>query len=599
VVASECGKQEKARIEWLLTQPEDDSPVLWCKMSFLNTLRSFLLFLSLIAPVGEVAAQMPVPALPKAYLDSTYHAPVGGTTRQPHNAAELKTALEAAQPGDVIVLDAGASYQGNFTLPAKANPEHKWIYLVSSKLSSLPNPGTRVAPADAANMPKIVTSNASAAITISPGASNYRFVGLEITSASTQGCKPPANCFSYQLIYVAGVPEQPLPDSITVDRCYLHGSPTQDVRQGIIANGSNIAVVDSYISDIHQSNIDSQAIVAFFSPGPMKIVNNFLSATTENVLFGGAGGKRQLWVPSDIEIRNNWFYKPPEWAAAGVTIPPHNQWTEKNLLEFKNARRVLVDGNTLENSWVSGQTGFAVLFTVRTGQSGDIAVVDDITLSNNVLKNVTSGFSTLYHDNSCGKPPYAECANQGEARRIKIDNNLILFRDPQLPGTTKNWGLQLDPGMTDFVFQHNTMVPAAGTDCYQSIYFNMYQDMKWPPTEPVTTNVWILDNALCRQPTGAWGGQGTAGLTNYMGDPAPLDPRFVGNVMYVPGNNKVQTFPATNVSTKSPVKFADLGNGKFQVSVPDGAKTSDGKPAGVEPGKLSTLSGSAEKPPGH
>jgi hypothetical protein len=525
---------------------------------------------------GTSSEQLPVPQLPQIYIDTTFNLPQGATWKA-HTSTDFTNALNAANPGDTIVLDAGTTYSGNFTLPVKSNANHQWIYIISSALNSLPAPGTRVNPTtDAANMPKIATPNVSPAITIPPGASNYRFVGLEMTSVSTQGCHPSVNCFSYQLIYMAGKPAQGLPDSITVDRCYLHGSPTQDVREGIIANGSNIAVVDSYISDIHESTIDSQAIVAYFSPGPIKIVNNFLSATTENVLFGGAGGASNPWVPSDIEIRNNWFYKPPEWAAVGVTIPPNNQWKEKNLLEFKNARRVLVDGNTLENTWVSGQTGFAVLFTVRTGQSGNLAVVDDITFTNNLLKNVTSGFSTLYQDDSCGKPPYQQCTNLGETKRILVYNNLILFRDPHLPGTPANWGLQLDPGMTDFVFQNNTTVPAAGTDCYQSIYFNMYQGMKWPPAEPLTTNVWLLDNALCRQPTGAWGGQGTAGLTNYMGDPAPLDPRFVGNAMFVPSSDKVETFPPGNISTKDAFTYVDPAAGNYQLVTPNAGTTTSG-----------------------
>jgi len=570
---------------------------LWCNMSPLNILRGFLV-LAMIVQMTLAKAQMPVPALPQVQIDTTYHAPTGGKTWQAHNAAELKTTIEAARPGDVIVLDAKVTYEGNFVLPVKADPEHKWIYLVSSELSRLPDPGTRVAPANAVNMPKIVTPNVNPAIAVPPGASNYRLVGLEITSASTQGCKPPGNCFSYQLVYVGGLPGQPLPDSITVDRCYLHGSPTQDVRQGVIANGSRIAVIDSYISDIHQSVFDSQAVLAYFSPGPIKIVNNFLSATTENILFGGAGAKKNSWVPSDIEIRNNWLFKPLEWAAVGVTIPPHNQWVEKNSLEFKSARRVLVDGNIMENTWVSGQTGFAVLFTVRTGQSGDVAVVDDITFTNNVLKNVTSGFSTLYYDNSCGQPPYTECTSQGEARRILIYNNLVLFRDSHLPGTPANWGVLLNPGMTDFVFQHNTTVPAPGADCYQSIFFNMYQNMKWPPAESVTHNVWILDNALCRQPTGGSGGQGTTGMTYYMGDPPPLAPRYRGNVMYVSGNNKMETFPPGNLSTKTPIKYTEL-NGKSLLTVPEGAKTTDGKTAGVDVNKLSTAGlGSAEKTSG-
>ncbi len=332
-------------------------------------MRSFLfVFLLLFTVVG--AAQPPVPQPPQAYIDTTFDRPAGATLPA-HTSTEFKQALSSAKPGDTIVLDAGANYQGNFTLPAKSNPNNKWIYVVGSALASLPAPGNRVNPAtDAGKMPKVVSPNTVAAFTFEPGANHYRLAGLEVYSASEQGCGATQNCYSQQLVNIASVPDKPLVDSITVDRCYLHGSPTQDVRVGVVANGSNIAVIDSYVSDIHQSTNDSQAVLAYYSPGPLKITNNYLEATGENIMFGGAGGLGNPWVPSDIEIRGNYLFKPMSWAQAGITLPPGNKWAVKNLLEFKSGRRVLVDGNMMENVWVSAQMGFAIMLTPRTNSSG-------------------------------------------------------------------------------------------------------------------------------------------------------------------------------------------------------------------------------------
>ena len=39
-------------------------------------------------------------------------------------------------------------------------------------------------------------------------------------------------------------------------------------------------------------------------------------------MFGGGGGADNPYVPSDIEIRNNHFFKPEWWAAPGITLPP-------------------------------------------------------------------------------------------------------------------------------------------------------------------------------------------------------------------------------------------------------------------------------------
>lgn len=88
-------------------------------------------------------AQKPVAELPRVYIDTTWNPPLGGTTWAMHTAAQLSSALNSAAPGDIIVLDAGTTYSGNFVLPAKLNPNNKWIYVSSSALANLPQ-GKRV-----------------------------------------------------------------------------------------------------------------------------------------------------------------------------------------------------------------------------------------------------------------------------------------------------------------------------------------------------------------------------------------------------------------------------------------------------------------------
>jgi len=528
-------------------------------------------------------SQVPVAQLPQTYIDTTYSAP-SGTVWAAHTSAQLGSALSSANPGDMIVLDAGATYTGNFTLSAKSNPNNQWIYIISSALASLPAPGTRVNPVtDAVNMPKVVTNSMAGVFNLPAGTNHYRFVGLELYSTSNQGCNPnsspPVNCYSYQLVFANSVPNKAMVDSMTVDRCYLHGSPTQDIQHAIEANASNFAIVDSYISDIHQSINDSQAIMAYYSPGPLKIVNNYLSATGQEIMFGGAGGLANPWVPSDIEIRNNYLFKDPTWAQPGVTLSPNNKWVVKNNLEFKSARRVLVDSNTIENIWVSGQSGYSVMLTPRTNSSGLLAVVDDITIRNNIFKNVTAGFDHLAWDNNClvGNG----CTNVGESKRVNIVNNLILFRDPKLPGGASNSGLLVLRDTVDLLFQHNTLIPAAGyTSCNWSVYFDA--SGKGLPTPPasLTTNVWVLDNVLCRQPTGP-GGVGTTGLNYYMANPTPMAPRFLGNVMYVPTGDTVASWPANNYASTVQFVYVNPSAGNYQLSSPNYTSTSDGQLAGI------------------
>ena len=539
---------------------------------------------------GFAVAQKPVAQLPTTYINTTWNQPVGGTTWAAHTSAQLTSALNVSQPGDTILLDAGVTYTGGFQLPSKSNPNGKWIYVMSTGLGKLPA-GKRVSPSDAANMPKVVTPNTAPVFQVNGGANHWRFAGIEMTTSSKYVPAPKIspNGYTYFLVGSQSHPV-PLPDSITIDRCYIHGSPTQDTVTAVQGTASNYAVVDSYISDIHAPGQDTQAFGAYDTPGPIKIVNNYLEAAGENVMFGGSGQNNNRGVPSDIEIRNNYLFKPLSWVP--LTLSPGNQWVEKNAFELKSAQRLLFDSNVIENVWAAGQMGYAVVLTVRSSQSGDFAVVNDITITNNVLKNVVSGFNTLAKDDQCGPGgAYPNCKNAGSQDRWYIANNLILFYDPTRPGGARNLMLGISSGLDrinnnqigtlrDVVFQHNTAVPSASGACWNSIFFSS-AGLKPPFNWNLTYNLWILDNNECRQPTGDWGLQGTAGLTQYMGNPAPLDARYKGNVMYVQPGDKAQTFPVHNYASTVPFTYAAPTSGDYHLATPYWTDTSDGKLAGI------------------
>jgi len=278
------------------------------------------------------------------------------------------------------VLQAGATFTGPFTLPNKTSGSD-WIYIRSSAYSSLPAPGTRVSPSIESNMPKIVaTSGGVYAITTVANSHHYRFVGIEI--------KPVPGNFVYNLINIGNGETSPalLPNNIVFDRCYIHGDPSAGGRRGVAMNGASVAVIDSYVSGFKEAGADSQALWFGNSPGPIKIVNNYLEAASENVLFGGSDPKITNLVPSDIEIKRNYFYKPLSWIGQSINV--------KNLLEFKNAQRVLVERNVFENNWAAAQVGFAILITPRN-QDGTApwSVTKDITFQYNKLFNIGSGFN--------------------------------------------------------------------------------------------------------------------------------------------------------------------------------------------------------------
>jgi hypothetical protein len=530
-------------------------------------------------------------------LNTTYSQPTGNTWAV-HTSTDLLNALTGSQPGDVIVLDAGVTYNpsaagvGFFSLPAKPNPNNQWIYIISSGLASLQE-GTRVDPTMTPYMAKILTPNVNPAFKVMPGANHYRIAGLEFTAQSNypSGCGVTGqpNCMSYYLIS----PDFPIsaePDSITIDRCYLHGGPTQDLQAAILANWSNAALIDSYVSDVHDKGFDNQAVGAYLSLGPFKIVNNFLEAAGENIMFGGWGQSADLWVPSDIEIRRNYIFKRLDWVPSSIA----GGMVESNAFQLMSAQRVLFDSNVIQNVWAAAQMGYAIVLTPRSSLSGDIAVVSDVTITNNILNNVVSGFNTLAKDDQCGTASYPSCHVAASQDRWNIANNLILFYDPTLLGGNRNVGITFSPGkdnvnhvigvMQDVAFRHNTIVSASSTPCWNAVFFGA--GGQTPPFTNLTNNIWLLDNALCRQPTGDWGLQGTYGLTQYMGNPVTspndLTQRFYGNVMWVPPNDRAQTFPYGNLVQTPAFTYVNPAAMNYELLSPYWVMTSDGQESGVD-----------------
>jgi hypothetical protein len=390
-----------------------------------------------IAPPGSVS-----PVRPNVTLGTEPVTPSGRVIQVPVGG-NFQAALNAAHSGDAIELPAGAAFAGNFILPDK--PGTEWIVIRSSAYERLPPPGSRVSPAHAVLMPKVVSPNTSPTIKTDAGAHNYRFVGVEITTKWTSTSRT-----NYNLIYL----ESPggntslthVPTDIIFDRCYIHGTPTGNVRRGIAMNSARTAVVDSYLSDFHEVGADSQAIASWNGPGPFKIVNNYLEGAGENVMFGGADPTIPNLVPSDIEIRGNHFAKPLTWRAGDPTYTG-SQWSVKNLFELKNAQRVLVDGNIFEHNWPSAQNGFSILFTVRN-QDGAApwSVVQDVTFIHNVVRHVSSAVNILGRD---------DIHSSEQTKRILIQNNL--FDD--VNGST--WGgfgrlFQVLNGTANLMIDHNT-----------------------------------------------------------------------------------------------------------------------------------------------
>jgi hypothetical protein len=454
---------------------------------------------ALLGPTAAAAQE-----LPRVVLETSY-APPSGTLRSVPSNGDFQAALNAAQPGDIIELQAGATYVGNFTLPAKSGTE--WIYIRTSAHASLPNPGTRVFPSHANLLAKLVTATGTAVIRTASAAHHYRFVGIEITSTFY----PIVN-----LVHLEAPSQDQLaevPTDIVFDRSYIHGgTAAQTLRRGILMNSARTAVVDSYISDAHEVNGETQAIAIINGPGPFKLVNNFLSGAGINVLFGGGDPAISGLAPSDVEIRGNYFFKPLSWMEGHPTYAGF-KYTVKNSFELKNARRVLVEGNIFENNWSAGQAGMAVVMTPRN-QSGGCpwCGVEDITFRKNIIRNTPGGIQVAGTDDGDGRGmPYYSI----QTKRILIQDNVLDQIGAPLAGDRRGFYLQniaspnsaINGGIAGITVEHNTL-----RDPTAAIYLG---DSQSPQNRH--ENVAIRNNILDRTHYGVFGsaGEGTPAFNTY------------------------------------------------------------------------------------
>lgn len=217
-------------------------------------------------------------ALPQASVEIALPATTG-TPKLVAAGDDLQAALDAAAPGDVIELEAGASFQGPFTLPNFSGAGT--LIIRSSKHAELPAEGERVGPEHASFMPTLLASNANdPALRAAPGAHDIRLIGIHFT---TPGYVTALVDLGSNAASVADMPSQ-----IVFDRTYFQGHATEGTRRGLALNSAATAVIDSYFQDFKEVGADSQAIGGWSGTGPYLIVNNYLEGAGENFMLGGA-----------------------------------------------------------------------------------------------------------------------------------------------------------------------------------------------------------------------------------------------------------------------------------------------------------------------
>jgi PKD repeat protein len=237
-------------------------------------------------------------------------------TRSVAAGGDLQAALNAAQPGDTVLLAEGAEFVGNFILPAKSGDQ--WITLRTSAPDSvLPPAGWRIKPSDAGLLARLRSPNGDAALRTAAGAHHWNVRYLEFP-ANDQG--------NGDVIQIGdgGSTQNSLasvPHHITLEHLYVHGDPKWGQKRGIALNAASVTVRDSYVGDCKGVGQDTQAIGGWNGPGPYTIENNYLEAAGENVMFGGSDPSIPNLVASGITFRSNYVSRPMSWKDPILRLP--------------------------------------------------------------------------------------------------------------------------------------------------------------------------------------------------------------------------------------------------------------------------------------
>jgi hypothetical protein len=331
--------------------------------------------------------------------------PSPGATVNVTSAAQLTTLLATGNAlcGETLKLTAGASFSGNFTVTSVCNNAN-WLTIETSGLASFPAEGTQITPCsfNVSSLPgrtfpcsspvaagaQLVSTGTNSPFSLAANAACIRFVGLELTRTASTGLVTDI----VAMANVGGV------NHIIFDQVWMHGTTNDETSRGwSSSDASFVASVDGYYSDFHclavyGSCTDAKAISGGVNNNDstqeqaIKITNNYLEASGENILFGGGQSNT---TPADIEIRRNTLAKPLIWdpidpSYIGVPIPADGKST--NLETFN-----ITASNNKMLLAINGGGNQSITLTQGASQTAANVCTDILAVLNATVKCSTGG----------------------------------------------------------------------------------------------------------------------------------------------------------------------------------------------------------------
>src|SRR5918995_838024 len=171
--------------------------------------------------------------------------PIQAATIYVADGGDLQQALDAAQPGDVILLAQGAEFVGNFVLPEKTGDG--WITIRTSTPDGLlPQVGARILPAYAPLLARLRSPTLDIpALRTAPRAHHWEIRYVEFA---------PNPWGTGDIIQLGdGSPAQNtsdlVPHHLILRHVYVHGDASVGQKRCIALNAADVVIADSWVSD--------------------------------------------------------------------------------------------------------------------------------------------------------------------------------------------------------------------------------------------------------------------------------------------------------------------------------------------------------------
>lgn len=388
-----------------------------------------------------------------------------------------------------------------------------------------------------------------------------------------------------------GVPSATMPGNLTMTRNYLEAPQKYNPWNPSAFDDSDVP----WSSTLPCTVTSSGTTVTCNSHG--RSVNTGWDLYVIKLTSGPqAGQKRTVFgVPSANTMTLTEAFSANQ---SGATATLYGYWGHKNNFELKmlTGTSNLIEGNVFDGAWPAGQTGFALVFTIRAQESSGSphAVIENVTFRYNYIKRAWSGVMFLTTD---------YLLTSDYMRNFTLEHNVFEGLGSSLyglPGQIRTDAVLIGNGelhgAEDLTVSHNTFAHAQTTPQWGSALLLAGDDST---TTKRHTDFVVKDNFISFETNGIRSNGGLSGTAALAA--AANNYTYSNNVLYRAPSTAPTGYPTTSnwyETSSTPLGWADAANSNYSLSSGDyragqSRQASDGTNVGADIATLTSKLGAS------